>query len=114
MAAFTKLIRFKSQNDSIYYADLGDLVSEIPKPGSQVTAYKSFEDFLSKSDTETVTVKEVGRAYSAISPRMKRTESLLTVASCVAALSFASRRLADILRGFELQKPLDRGKRKYS
>ncbi|KAI1181775.1 fumarylacetoacetate hydrolase family protein [Nemania serpens] len=59
MAAFTKLIRFKSQNDSIYYADLGDLVSEIPKPGSQVTAYKSFEDFLSKSDTETVTVKEL-------------------------------------------------------
>lgn len=76
MAAFTKLIRFKSENDDTYYADLGDLISEVPGPGSQITAYKSFGYLLSKNNAETATVKEVGRAYSAIGPNMKRTEKL--------------------------------------
>ncbi|KAI1167235.1 fumarylacetoacetate hydrolase family protein [Nemania serpens] len=59
MAAFTKLIRFKSENDDTYYADLGDLISEVPGPGSQITAYKSFGYLLSKNNAETATVKEL-------------------------------------------------------
>ncbi|KAI1428782.1 fumarylacetoacetate hydrolase family protein [Xylaria sp. FL1777] len=59
MGSFTKLVRFKSENDATYYADLGDLASEVPAVGSQVTAYKSFEDLLSKGNAETATVKEI-------------------------------------------------------
>ncbi|KAI0909082.1 fumarylacetoacetate hydrolase family protein [Ustulina deusta] len=59
MGSFTKLVRFKSENGAVYYADLGDLASEVPAPGSQVTAYKSFEDLLSKGNAETATVKEL-------------------------------------------------------
>ncbi|KAI0502929.1 fumarylacetoacetate hydrolase family protein [Xylaria bambusicola] len=59
MGSFTKLVRFKSDNDTVYYTDLGDLSLEAPAPGSQVTAYISFEDLLSKRDSETATVKEL-------------------------------------------------------
>ncbi|KAI1132175.1 fumarylacetoacetate hydrolase family protein [Nemania abortiva] len=59
MGAFTKLVRFKSENGNTYYADLGDIASEVPAPGSQLAAYSSFEDLLSKGHTETVTVKEL-------------------------------------------------------
>ncbi|KAI0472420.1 fumarylacetoacetate hydrolase family protein [Xylaria cf. heliscus] len=59
MGTFTKLIRFKAENGKAYYADLGDITSEAPAPGSQITAYKSFEDLLSRSNAETATVKEL-------------------------------------------------------
>ncbi|KAI8945222.1 fumarylacetoacetate hydrolase family protein [Xylaria longipes] len=60
MGAFTKLVRFKSEDDETFFVDLGDITSETPAPGSRVTAYKSFEDLLSKGgNTETVTVKEL-------------------------------------------------------
>ncbi|KAI0429795.1 fumarylacetoacetate hydrolase family protein [Xylaria sp. FL1042] len=59
MGSFTKLVRFKSENGVAYHADLGDLTAEVPAPGSQVTAYKSFEDLLLKSNAETATVKEL-------------------------------------------------------
>ncbi|KAI0445547.1 fumarylacetoacetate hydrolase family protein [Xylaria telfairii] len=59
MGAFTKLIHFKSDNDKAYYADLGNLTSETPVLGSQITAYKSFEELLSGGNAETVTVKEL-------------------------------------------------------
>ncbi|KAI1754703.1 fumarylacetoacetate hydrolase family protein [Xylaria castorea] len=59
MSAFTKLIRFKSENGESYYADLGNLNSETPTPGSQITAYKSFEDLLSRGNAETVAVQEL-------------------------------------------------------
>ncbi|KAI0974980.1 fumarylacetoacetate hydrolase family protein [Xylaria arbuscula] len=59
MGSFTKLVRFKSENGAVYFADLGDLASEVPAPGSQVLAYKSFEDLLSKGNTETTIVKEL-------------------------------------------------------
>ncbi|TRX97497.1 hypothetical protein FHL15_001775 [Xylaria flabelliformis] len=59
MGAFTKLIRFKSENGESYFADLGDVNSEPPTPGSQITAYKSFDDLLSKGNAETVAVKEL-------------------------------------------------------
>ncbi|KAI0453152.1 fumarylacetoacetate hydrolase family protein [Xylaria acuta] len=59
MRAFTKLIRVKSENGETYYADLGDIASEAPTPGSQITACKSFEDLLSRGNAETVTIKEL-------------------------------------------------------
>ncbi|KAI0806426.1 fumarylacetoacetate hydrolase family protein [Xylaria sp. FL0064] len=59
MGSFTKLVRFKSDDGADYYANLGDLAAEVPSPGSQVTAYKTFEDLLSKSNAETATVKEL-------------------------------------------------------
>ncbi|KAJ8119972.1 hypothetical protein ONZ43_g3197 [Nemania bipapillata] len=59
MSAFTKVVRFNSENDGTYYADLRDLSSEAPGPGSQLTAYKIFEDLLSKCNAETVTVKKL-------------------------------------------------------
>ncbi|KAI1346001.1 fumarylacetoacetate hydrolase family protein [Xylaria sp. FL0043] len=59
MGSFTKLVRFKSDNSAVYYTDLGDLAAEVPVSGSQVTAYKSFENLLSKSNGETATVKEL-------------------------------------------------------
>lgn len=70
MGAFTKVVHFKSDNGEAYYADLGDLTSETPLPGSQITAYKSFEELLSGGNTETVTVKEV-RTASVANSSMK-------------------------------------------
>ncbi|KAI3317508.1 hypothetical protein HD806DRAFT_527024 [Xylariaceae sp. AK1471] len=59
MGVFTKTVRFKSENGEAYYADLGDLISELPATGSRITAYRSFENLLSNANAEAVTVKEL-------------------------------------------------------
>ncbi|KAI1311632.1 fumarylacetoacetate hydrolase family protein, partial [Xylaria venustula] len=59
MGSFTKLVRFRSENGAVYFADVGDLASEVPALGSQVDAYKSFEDLLSKRNAESAILKEL-------------------------------------------------------
>ncbi|GAP83801.2 putative fumarylacetoacetate hydrolase family protein [Rosellinia necatrix] len=64
MESFTKLIRFKSENARIYFADLGDLNSAVPAAGSQITAYSSFEELLSRINPETVRLQELQTSQS--------------------------------------------------
>lgn len=59
MGAFKKLIRFKSENGKAYFADLEDHTSAVPASGSQITAYESFQDLQSKSNSDKVVIKEV-------------------------------------------------------
>ena len=61
MGSFTKLVRFKADDGTVYFADLGELASEAPAPRSEITAYKTFEDLLSKSNGMIEKVKEVRR-----------------------------------------------------
>lgn len=59
MGAFKKLIRFKSENGKAYFADLEDHTSAVPASGSQITAYESFQDLQSKSNSDKVVIKEL-------------------------------------------------------
>ncbi|KAI1506406.1 fumarylacetoacetate hydrolase family protein [Biscogniauxia marginata] len=59
MGSFTRLIRFEGGNGKIYFADIGKEVSEPPATGSKITAFKSFDDLLSKSGGEVVVLQKL-------------------------------------------------------
>ncbi|KAI0019445.1 fumarylacetoacetate hydrolase family protein [Xylariomycetidae sp. FL0641] len=59
MSAFTRLIRFESDTGKTYFADLGKEVLEPPPLGSKITAFTTFDDLLSKSGGETITLKRL-------------------------------------------------------
>ncbi|CAJ2511997.1 Uu.00g076220.m01.CDS01 [Anthostomella pinea] len=59
MAQFTRLIRFESDNGKSYIADLGKEILEPPSAGSSITAFKSFDDLVSKAGPETVTLQKL-------------------------------------------------------
>ncbi|KAI1269610.1 fumarylacetoacetate hydrolase family protein [Xylariaceae sp. FL1019] len=59
MAAFTKLVRFESDDGKTYFADLGNDAPELPAAGAKLTSYKSFEDLMSKKNEETTIFKKL-------------------------------------------------------
>ncbi|KAI8630942.1 fumarylacetoacetate hydrolase family protein [Xylariaceae sp. FL1651] len=59
MASFTKLICFESESGETCYADLENIASEPPTPGSNVIAYTTLDDLLTKVNAKPVTLKKL-------------------------------------------------------
>ena len=60
MAAFHALIRFESTDDNkVYFADLGTTSKDLPGTGSQIDGYESVDDLLVSKGGKPVTVGKV-------------------------------------------------------
>ncbi|EED13288.1 fumarylacetoacetate hydrolase family protein [Talaromyces stipitatus ATCC 10500] len=58
MSQFTRLIRFESAG-KILFADLASASSKVPSPGTQITAYASFEDLVKKEKPQEAVVDKL-------------------------------------------------------
>ncbi|PVI03657.1 hypothetical protein DM02DRAFT_696995 [Periconia macrospinosa] len=59
MAPFSRLVRFESEDEKSYFADLGPGSDEPPRPGTTIEAFPSYEALVTKSSLKTVTVQRL-------------------------------------------------------